>query len=113
MKCIDILSNTLNQIHKENKNVLLAGDFNYDLLKFETNPIISDFLQMMLDHSYQPCITEPTRIVHGSKPSLVDNIFSNTLDTCISGNLFEKNSDLPSFVITKTVKNKISPSLVP
>ena len=43
-KCIEILSNTLTQICKENKNVLIAGDFNYDLLKFDSNPIVSEFL---------------------------------------------------------------------
>ena len=112
-KCIEILSSTLSKIQRENKNVLIAGDFNYDLLKFDSNPIISDFLQMMLDNSYQPCITEPTRIVKGNKPSLVDNIFSNSLETCISGNLFEKISDhLPSFAIIKTVKSKPKPKCI-
>ena len=62
---------------------------------------------MMLDNSFQPCITEPTRIVNGNQPSLVDNIFSNSLETCFSGNLFEKISDhLPNFVMIKTVKIK-------
>ena len=112
-KCIEILNNTLTEIRKENKNVLIAGDFNYDLLKFESNPIVSEFLQMMLDNGHQPCITEPTRIVHGNKPSLVDNIFSNTIETCFSGNLYEKISDhLPSFVIIKTAKNKIKSNTI-
>ena len=67
---------------------------------------------MMLDNSYQPCITEPTRIVNGNRPSLVDNIFSNSVEKCISGNLFEKISDhLPSFVIFENVKNKPKPKL--
>ena len=105
--CIEILNDTLNKIKKENKKILLAGDFNYDLLKHETNPNISDFLHMMLDNGFQPCITEPTRIVSGNKPSLVDNIFSNSIETCSSGNLFDKISDhLPSFVIIQTIKNK-------
>ena len=106
-KCTEILSDTLKKIRKENKKVLIAGDFNYDLLKFEKNQKISNFLQMMLDNSFQPCITEPTRIVNGNQPSLVDNIFSNSLETCFSGNLFEKISDhLPNFVMIKTVKIK-------
>jgi hypothetical protein len=109
-KCAEILNSTLNKIRKENKKVLLAGDFNFDLLKHETVPNISDFLHMMLDNGFQPCITEPTRIVHGNKPSLVDNIFSNSIETCSSGNLFEKISDhLPSFVIIQTIKNKPKP----
>ena len=64
----------------------------------------------MLDNSFQPCITEPTRIVDGNRPSLVDNIFSNSLVTCISGNLYEKISDHPpSFVMIKTVKTRPKP----
>ena len=112
-KCIEILSTTLSKIQRENKKVLIAGDFNYDLLKHESNANIADFLQLMLDNSYQPCITEPTRIINGNKPSLVDNIFSNCVETCSSGNLFEKISDhLPNFVIIDSIKNKPKPKCV-
>ena len=109
-KSIEILNETLSKIHRENKKVLLAGDFNFDLLKHETNTTIGNFLQMMLNNSYQPCISEPTRIIHGNKPSLVDNIFSNSIDKCISGNILDKISDhLPSFVIFENTKSKPKP----
>ena len=74
-KSIEVLNETLLKIQRENKKVLLAGDFNFDLLKYETDTSINNFLQTMLNNSYQPCITEPTRMVFGNKPSLVDNIF--------------------------------------
>ena len=62
---------------------------------------------MMLKNSYQPCIDEPTRIINGNKPSLVDNIFSNAVENCISGNILDKISDhLPNFVIIENVKSK-------
>ena len=62
---------------------------------------------MMLNNGYQPCITEPTRIVNGYKPSIVDNIFSNSVEKCISGNILDKISDhLPSFAMIESVKNK-------
>ena len=65
---------------------------------------------MMINNSYQPCITEPTRIVNRNRPSLVDNIFSNTVEECISGNLLDKISDhLPSFIVIENVKNKPKP----
>ena len=68
---------------------------------------------MMLNNSYQPCITEPTRIINGNKPSLVDNIFSNSVEKCYSGNLLEKISDhLPNFVIYENVYNKRKPNNV-
>ena len=68
---------------------------------------------MMLNNSYQPCITEPTRIMRGNKPSLVDNIFSNSVEKCISGNILDKISDhLPNFVIIENVKKKTIPKKV-
>ena len=101
------------KIHRENKKVLLAGDFNYNLLQHELDPVTGGFLQMMLKNGYQPCITEPTRIVNGNKPSLIDNIFSNSVEKCISGNLFDKISDhLPNFVIFENVKSKVKPKKV-
>ena len=96
--------------HPENKKVFLAGDFNFDLLKHQSNDNVGNFLQMMLDNSYQPCITEPTRIVNKSNPSLIDNIFSNSVEACISGNLFEKITDhMPSFVIVENIKSRAKP----
>ena len=112
-RCIESLNETLSRIRKENKKVFLAGDFNYDLLKHESNDKVGNFLQMMLDNSYQPCITEPTRIINKSNPSLIDNIFSNSVEACISGNLFEKITDhMPSFVIVENVKTRTKPKQV-
>ena len=101
----DNLQSILQKIKKENKNTLILGDFNYDLLNHENNEEISKFLQIMLENSYQPCILEPTRILLGNKPSLVDNIFSNSIEPVISGNLYQKISDhLPNFAIFNNVK---------
>ncbi len=96
---------TLEKVKKENKEVFIAGDFNYDLLKFSDNKLIDDFLSDMFVNFLQPCIPEPTRIVNGNKPSLVDNIFSNAISKqLISGNLLNKLSDhMPNFVIAKKI----------
>ena len=94
------LSETLDKIKKENKKIFIVGDFNFDLLNHEHNDNISDFLNLMLENSLQPCIIEPTRITSGNKPSLVDNIFSNSTEAVISGNLYQTVSDhMPNFVI--------------
>ena len=107
---VEKLNETLTKIHRENKKVFLVGDFNFDLLKHETDTNTGDFLQMMLNNGYQPCITEPTRIVNGNKPSLVDNIFTNSVEKCVSGNIFDKISDhLPNFVMIENVKSKPKP----
>ena len=101
------LSETLDKLKKENKKIFIVGDFNFDLLNHEFNDNISDFLNMMLENSLQPCIIEPTRIVSNNKPSLVDNIFSNSSEAVISGNLYQTVSDhMPNFVIYDKAKQK-------
>ena len=59
---------------EKKKNIVIAGDFNYNLLKYEDDIEVSRFLNLMLEHNLHPCITEPTRIVNTNKPSIVDNI---------------------------------------
>ena len=55
----------------------------------------------MFSHFFQPCITEPTRVVMGNRPSLVDNIFINTIgQDVVSGNLTCKITDhMPNFIL--------------
>ena len=96
----DNLQTMINKIKKENKKTMIVGDFNHDLLNHEKNNEVSKFLNMMIENSYQPCILEPTRIILGNKPSLVDNIFSNSVEPVTSGNFYQKITDhLPNFVI--------------
>ena len=84
---------------RNNKICLVAGDFNYDILKYEHNPVINEFLNFMYSNFFQPCILEQTRVVLNSQPSLIDNIYINTYDkTIYSGNFLDKVTDhMPNF----------------
>ena len=55
----------------------------------------------MLSNFCQPHIIQPTRIVDNAKPSLVDNIFFNSIEyETKSGNIISKISDhMPNFII--------------
>ena len=98
---LDKLKITLKKITREKKKTIICGDFNLDLLHFETNKITNSFLSTMFQHHFQPCITEPTRITNANKPSLVDNIFINTFDDPTCGNILEHISydHLPNFIV--------------
>ena len=67
-------------MNKENKMIVLAGDFNYDLLNLERNVYAKDFIEILFSNFCQPCIIEPTRCVRGNRPTLIDNIFMNTIE---------------------------------
>ena len=96
------LKKVLQKLKKESsKKIIICGDFNQNLLNYDKDEYISTFLNTMLENGFQPCITEPTRITNTNKPSLVDNIFINTIENPISGNILEHISydHLPNFVI--------------
>ena len=93
-------------IHKENKLIIITGDFNYNLLKCNVNEEISNFLNCMYTNLLQPYIIYPARFVGNAKPSLIDNIFSNAINREIfSGNITDKISDyMPNFIIIQDYK---------
>lgn len=106
-KFIEYLSVTLKKITKENKKIVLSGDFNLNLLAFESNPVIEDFLNTIFANFLQPLILKPTRLKANQKPSLIDNIFINYFENnAWSGNLIAKISDhMPNFLI---IDHKVS-----
>ena len=76
-----------------NKTTVLLGDFNANLLNYDNDTDILDFLDYMYCNSLLPHITSPTRITARSK-TLMEKIFSNSYDsTCKSGNLLTTLSD--------------------
>ena len=81
------LSVLLEKISKEKKAVVLLGDFNADLLKYDHDDEVADFLDAMYSKLLLPNISSPTRITSTSA-TLIDNIFTNDYDnTFTSGNL--------------------------
>ena len=87
------LSVLLEIISKENKMVVLLGDFNADLLKYDHDEEVSGFLDAMYFKLLLPNISSPTRITSTSA-TLIDDIFTNGYDnTSTSGNLVTTFSD--------------------
>ena len=97
---------TVDKIHRENKYCVLLGDFNLDLLKFESHPSTENFLNTVGSFYFQPQILQPTRIADHSA-ILIDNIFCNSLEhPSISGNLWYDLSDhLPNFLIVSKLSS--------
>lgn len=68
-----ILKNINNE---KRKTVIIAGDFNLDLQKYDSHKPTAEFLDNLLSYSYCPTINYPTRISATSR-TLIDNIFVN------------------------------------
>ena len=78
------------------------GDFNIDLLNYDSHSETDNFINLMIFHYLLPHILHPTRITDNSA-TIIDNIFSNGLESdTISGSLLSQISDhFPQFLVIK------------
>ena len=69
---------------------------------------VTQFLDIMTQFNLQPTINKLTRIVKNQRPSLIDNIYINSLEKIItSGNLVSQISDhMPNFMFMKRPLSK-------
>ena len=85
--------------------VVLLGDFNADLLKYDHDEEASGFLDAMYSKQLLPNISSPTRITSTSA-TLIDNIFTNDYDnTFTSGNLVTTLSDHLAQILIVPIRN--------
>ena len=96
------ISSILQKVQKENKSLLIMGDFNINLVNYDSHPETIDFINLMVSHYLLPHILQPTRVTDHSA-TIIDNIFFNTLEfDTLSGNLLTKISyHFPQFLVVK------------
>ncbi len=85
----------IGNIYRPLNDVILAGDFNINILKINEKPKIIEYFDMLTNYSFFPKITLPTRlsIKHGT---LIGNFFGKLTETTVyttSGILVKKFSD--------------------
>ena len=81
-----------NKIKNRNKYIIVCGDFN--LLNHQNDERVGEFLNIMYSHFLQPFTTEPTKMIVGQRPSIVDKIFTNIFEKNLnSSNLIDKITD--------------------
>ena len=90
------LSNLIEELSLENKRIVVLGDV--DLLKYDSNYDVSDFLDTMHSNFLLPHIASPTRITAKSS-TLIDNIFSNFFDSFTAGNIVTASDHHAQFLI--------------
>ena len=79
--------NELEQLFSQlpDKNVILLGDFNFNLLDKSSN----QFENILYNYNFIPVISLATHEKPGCAPSLIDNILTNSTDNLISAGLLE------------------------
>jgi hypothetical protein len=95
---LEDLENTLLSLNVSN-TVILAGDFNIDLLSFQDCVEVKNYLDLLISYAYIPVITSATRVTSTSCPLLdhinirCSNDASVTLGKSFVSNLFCDFSD--------------------
>lgn len=102
---ITYLNELLSSTSDENNELILLGDANIDLLKYNIHKQTSDYLDMCLCNGYKPAITLPTRVTYSSA-TLIDHIFvRNTLCGYTAGTITTDITDhFVNFVFIPCVK---------
>ena len=85
-----------------NKQVFILGDFNINLLNYNSSTPITNYVNFLFSKQFLPHIIHPSR-VSGHSSTLIDNIFSNiTANETLSGNIMTQITDhFPQFLIVK------------
>ena len=78
------------------------GDFNINLVNYDSHPETNDFINLMVSHYLLPQILHPTSVTDHSA-TIIDSIFFDTLEfETLSGSLLTKISDdFPQFLVIK------------
>ena len=75
------------QLTKEdNRDEILLGDFNIDLMQKNSKANALEFLDIICSGKYVPHSTSPSRLTSRNH-AFIDNIYSNINEECISGNV--------------------------
>ena len=98
----DYLQEILSNSAVSNKQIFILGDFNIDLLNYNSNTPTTNFVTLLFSKQFLPYIIHPSR-VSGNSSTLIDNIFSNITDNqTLSGNIMTQITDhFPQFLIVK------------
>ena len=96
------MKNILSSLEKSKSEVIIAGDFNINLLDVMTADHVTNFFHALTSQSFQPLITLPTRF-SAIRGTLIDNMFcrnSETMLSTTSGILIDTFSDYQPYFTT-------------
>ena len=87
---------------KERKDIFFMGDFNLNLLNYDTHSETNDFINLMMTHYLLPHILHPTPVTDHSA-TIIDNIFTDITEfNSKSGNILCEITDhYPQFIIAE------------
>ena len=98
----EFLQESLSNPTVSNKQTFILGDFNVDLLNYNSHTAKTNYANLFFSAQFLPYIIHPSRVSDNSS-TLIDNIFANILQCeTVSGNILTQITDhFPQFLILK------------
>ena len=104
-------SSVVASLTNSNNELIIAGDFNINLLKINEIEVNSNFFDTLISHSLYPQITLPTRFTR-TNGTLIDNFFCKLNKTTLeskTGILTNKLSDHQPYFMSLKITQKNEP----
>lgn len=94
MAFVNELNLILDYLNKQNKEIVITGDFNIDLLKVNEKTVFKEYIETFMTNGLIPRIIYPTRFSE-RRGTLIDNVFCKLNDPCLgsAGILLQNISD--------------------
>ncbi len=104
------LTPVISTFQNNNNEIIVAGDFNINLLQINDRHIVGEYFDMFTSHSVYPIVSLPTRLSN-NHATLIDNFFCKLTETTMldtpSGILIKTFSDhQPYFILLNNIKHK-------
>ena len=101
----EAMSQQLEKVSNEKRKLIIMGDINIDLIKYESHQPTSEYMDMLYSNLCFPVITQPTRITDYTR-TLIDHMYTNALDKCITAGicLTDISDHFPIFLIIEEMK---------
>ena len=82
----DHIIQTLNKLNHKNKDYLICGDFNINLLKHETKRSIDNYINILYSEGCINIIDKPTRITE-TAATLQDHMYTNFSNNSVNSGI--------------------------
>lgn len=112
---LEHMQGIIDSIGESNKKAVLVGDFNLNLLNYNSHNITKEFANMLFSAGFLQLISNPTRVgSHNNSISLIDHIWSNDIrDHMLSGIITTYLSDhFATFHFIGTNKHSTPPKTI-
>ena len=91
-----------------NKPVFLVGDLNINVIDYESNKVVKNFVDLCFQHGFIPIINKPTRVTK-QNATAIDHIITNSLNSSISTGIIkcDVTDHFPVFVTSEVLISKM------